>query len=390
VDREGRITSLALAQRPARALPGDDGGAWPGRLRVRLGYANAEDVILDVALDGAHTRISEARGLPAPDFVFANDGDFGYGIFLPDARSAAWFLQHAAELEDDLLRAMAWGAAWDLVREARMAPDLYATAALRAFENEDDEQIAALLLGRITHALDRYITAGTARTSLATALEDLLLRRVANDSLAYGLRRASLDALLAGAHSERGIRALKEYLRGARQFNGEPLGQPSRWAAVTRLLVLGDPDGPALFTTEQARDTTAEAARMAFIAGAAVRTARNKASYYQRYFEDESLNEEWVTSSLGAFNHPRHAELSLPFLSQALDAAVWLRDNRRIFFLPRWLDAFIGGHTTPDALHIVDAFLIEQADLPDDVRRRVLQARDELERAVRIRARSDS
>jgi aminopeptidase N len=98
-----------------------------------------------------------------------------------------------------------------------------------------------------------------------------------------------------------------------------------------------------------------------------------------------TLNEEWVTASLGAFNHPLHAHLSMPHLEPALEQAQWLRDNRRIFFLPRWLDAFIGGHSSPDALAIVDRFLARNPGLAPDVRRRILQARDELERAVRIR-----
>ncbi|CAN5890078.1 aminopeptidase N [soil metagenome] len=386
VDGAGAISALALVQRPARALPGDPGGWWPGRVRVRLGYADRDDVLLDVAFSGTRTVIGEARGLPAPDFVFANDGDFGYGIFLPDSRSGAWLLQHAGSLEDDLLRAMAWGALWDLVREGRIAPDLFATAALSAFRAERDEQIAGLLLGRLAYALERYMATSTDRVRLTAALEDMLLTRVANDTLGYGLRRSALDALLAGARSDRAVAVLREYLNGTRQFDGAPLGQPSRWAAITRLLALGDTQAAALFAAEQARDSTSEADRMAFIAGAAVPTAEAKTSYYDRYLRDESLNEEWVTASLGAFNSPLHTDLTLRFLAAALEAAPWLRDNRRIFFLPRWIDAFIGGHSSPQALHIVDVFLHENQDLPVDVRRRILQARDELELAVRIRA----
>ncbi|HEX2091294.1 MAG TPA: hypothetical protein VHG28_02785, partial [Longimicrobiaceae bacterium] len=70
---------------------------------------------------------------------------------------------------------------------------------------------------------------------------------------------------------------------------------------------------------------------------------------------------------------------------RALDDLVWIRDNRRIFFLPRWIGAFLGGQTGPEALAVVDAFLAEHGDLPVDIRRKVLQARDDLERTVRIR-----
>jgi aminopeptidase N len=385
LNADGRIASLVLSQRPARALPGDPGGWWPGRVRVRLGYHDSDDVVLDVSFSGANTQVRSARGLPAPDFVFANDGDFGYGIFLPDPRSAAWLLEHASTIEDGLLRAMSWGALWDLVREARMPPDLFAYAALRALPGERDEQVAALLLNRTAYALERFMPRGTLHAHVSRALEETLLARIADASLDYGSRRGSLDALLAGAHSPRATAVLKDYLAGRRLFEDRPLAQPSRWAAVTRLLVLNDPQAAELMRAEQARDSTPEARRMAFIAGAAVAGPDAKQRYFRRYFDDDALNEEWVTASLAAFNHPLHAELSLPFLDDALERAEWLRDNRRIFFLPRWLDAFIGGHASPEALAVVDRYLERNPDLPLDVRRRILQARDELERAVNIR-----
>jgi aminopeptidase N len=40
-------------------------------------------VILDVAFTGYRTDVAAARGLPLPDYVFANDGDFGYGSSCP-------------------------------------------------------------------------------------------------------------------------------------------------------------------------------------------------------------------------------------------------------------------------------------------------------------------
>jgi len=111
-----------------------------------------------------------------------------------------------------------------------------------------------------------------------------------------------------------------------------------------------------------------------------------RAEYFRRYLDDPALNEEWATASLAAFNDPAHPELSLPHLRASLDGLEWIRQNRRIFFLPRWVGAFVGGQTTPEALAVVDRFLAENPGLPLDIRRKVLQSRDELERTVRIRA----
>ncbi|HUH11598.1 MAG TPA: M1 family aminopeptidase [Longimicrobiales bacterium] len=381
---DGRIAELALVQRPVVALPGDPGGAWPGRVRVRLGYAG-DDVVLPVTFDGARTVVSQARGRPAPEFVWPNDGDFGYGTFLPDPRSAAWLLEHVGGIEDDLLRAMGWGALWDLVRERRLAAGDFVERALLELADEEDEQIASAVLGRAAYALERYLTDAPTAERLAAQLEELLLARATDPSLPYGLRKGALDAFLGSARTAAGMAALHAFLAGERRFDGDPLAQPSRWRALTRLLALGDPGADALYAAEQARDTTPEAARMAFIAGAAVPTADNKAAYFRRYFEDETLNEEWVTASLSAFNEPLHRPLVLPYLRPALERAEWIRDNRRIFFLPSWLSSFIGAHASRAALGEVDAYLAASPDLPADLRRRILQERDELARAVQVR-----
>ena len=50
-----------------------------------------------------------------------------------------------------------------------------------------------------------------------------------------------------------------------------------------------------------------------------------------------------------------------------------------------WLGAFIGGQQSVEALRAIDQFLETHPSLPADLRRKVLQTRDELERTVRIR-----
>jgi aminopeptidase N len=385
-----RITSLTLTQRPLRELPGDPGGAWPMKVRVRLAYGmgddgvRREDVVLDAIFRGTTAVVEGARGLPAPDWVWANEGDYGYGLFLLDDYSADSVAAQVGRVEDGLLRAMLWGALWDLVRERRMSPARFAGIALRELPAERDEQIAAQVLGRASTALVWYAADEDAER-LFPAWERLLLERASADSLPYGMRKASLDAFVESARTDSGRAALRAYLDGSRAFDGGEVKQPTRWSIVQRLLAVGDAGAQALYDAEVARDTTPEAARRAFVAGAAAPDAATKEAYFRRYLDDPRLNEEWVTASLGAFNDPAHAALSLPYLRPSLDRLEWIRDNRRIFFLPRWIGAFVGGHRSRQALEAVDRFLAETPGLPPDIRRKVLQSRDEMERTVLIR-----
>jgi aminopeptidase N len=382
--RDGRITRLALVQRPAQpALSG--AGAWPLKVQLLLHYPGAPAVRLPVELKGDTTVVAAAVGKPAPAFVFANDGDYGYALVLPDSASVAWLEQHVGEVQDDLLRALLWGAMWDLVRESQLDPRRYATMAMRALPTERDEQIAATLVGRLSTVVGRYADEST-RNVLLPAIEPLFLRGAADSTTAYGMRKAQLDAYIGLARTPAALAQLRQWLIG-NSAAGLPLRAPTRWSIVTRLIARGAPDAEALVAEERRRDATTEGQRQAFVAQAAQPDSAVKAALFTRWFADASLNEEWVTSSLRAFHDTDQQLLTRRYLTPALDTLPWIQQHRRIFFLGSWLSATIGGQSDAEALLLLDRWLAAHPTLATDLRQKILQARDELERTVRIRRR---
>jgi aminopeptidase N len=93
-----------------------------------------------------------------------------------------------------------------------------------------------------------------------------------------------------------------------------------------------------------------------------------------------------MQESLAFFHWPGQEALTLPYLRQALERLTWVKQHRRIFFLPAWIDAYVNAHSTPNALATVEEFLMPAAGLPDDIRNKLLQSAGELRRAVRLRA----
>ena len=156
---------------------------------------------------------------------------------------------------------------------------------------------------------------------------------------------------------------------------------------MTRLVARNAPGAEARLAAETRRDSTNEGRRLAFVAGAARPSAANKEALFAQWFNDAALNEEWVTSSLRAFNDPEHAALTRKFLEPALDTLPWIQKNRRIFFLGSWLGAVLSGQASAESLKAVDAWLASHPALPSDLRQKILQSRDELERTVAIRSR---
>ncbi len=382
--RDGRITHLSLAQHPVQTLSGP--GPWPMRTQVLLAYADQPPAVLPVELTGAVTEVADAAGRGAPAFVYANAGDYGYRLTRLDSASLAALEGGAlGRVEDGFLRAMLWGALWDEVRAARMDPAAFVRLAVRELPRERDEQIVPRLLARVRRALAAYLGPAE-REPLQPEVERLLWAGADDAAAPFGLRKTYLDAYVATAATPAGAATLAR-LVSSDSAAGAATGNPTRWEAVTRLLVLGAPDAERLLAEQAARDSSPDGRRRAFTAGAARGDSATKRTYFDRYFADRSLNEDWASASLGAFNAPEHQALTLPYLRPALDSLRYIQANRRIFFLGSWLGAFLGGQTGADALATVRRFLSVQRFLAPDLRRKVEENADELERTVKIRQR---
>jgi aminopeptidase N len=402
--RNGRIERLTLEQRAAQPLSGT--APWPMKVEVLLWYDGKPPVTLPVSFATETAEVTAARGLAAPNFVYANANDYGYGLFMLDERSVEYLLTHVrrwggatgthSSASDAFLRAMLWGSLWDLVRDARLDPSRYVNAALEALPIERDEQIASRLLGRVSRSIEAYLfsaentfaalSAGAESAEVLKRVEASFLRGATDTGSTYGLRKNHFDAYVSVARTPDGLKHLDAWLDSS-SAAGMPLRQPSRWSIVTALIARGWPSSEARLAAETKRDTTTGGKRRAFIAGAAFARQDVKRVYFDRYFRDSTLNEDWASASLSAFNASNQSALTLPFLRPALDTLPWIQAHRRIFFLGSWLGAFIGGQRSQDALAVVDKYLAEHPDLPKDLKLKVLQTRDDLERTVRIRSR---
>ncbi|MCC6319281.1 MAG: ERAP1-like C-terminal domain-containing protein [Gemmatimonadaceae bacterium] len=381
VVRDGRIVSFSLVQRPARALSGSR--PWPIRTELLAVFERGETLRIPLNITAETTWVAELAGRPAPQFIFANAQDQAYGLVLLDPGSVATLERDIGAIDDAFLRTMLWGALWDLVREATLGPDRFLRAALRELPGESDEQLVGGLLSRIARATTAYL-GDVQRAAFLPDVERVLLVGANDARRPYGVRKAHLDTYIRVAATAPAV-AILDGMLDSTTIVGDTLRAPARWALVTRLVTLDAPTASARLAAETARDQTPEGARRAFVAHAARTDAATKAEYFRRYFDDRDLNEDWATASLDAFNAVEAQRLTRPFLTAALDSLPWIQRNRRIFFVGAWINGFLDGQTGDEALQLVRAFLDARPQLAPDLRSKVLQAADELERTVRIR-----
>ncbi|HEX8922523.1 MAG TPA: ERAP1-like C-terminal domain-containing protein, partial [Pyrinomonadaceae bacterium] len=284
---------------------------------------------------------------------------------------------------DDFLRALLWGTLWDSVREAELAPTDYIELAIKLIPQERDEVTAQGVLSRVTAAFNRYLS-NAQRQELAPRLERVLSDRMLNAET-VGLRITSFRAFQSVALTNAARATLKRILRDELKIPGMQLRSRDRFDIITALLMRDDEDAPQLLEAQSKSDTTDDARRYAYAAGAARARADIKKKYFDAYLNDSKLAESWIESSFGPLNAIQQAELTLPYLDPALRELPRLKRTRKIFFVNGWLSAFIGGQCSEDAHQVVQDFLKRESSLDRDLRLKVLEVTDGLERCVRIR-----
>jgi aminopeptidase N len=379
----GRISSLTIKQEDVLG----EGGAWPMRVQLLLAYDDAPPETLTVMLSGSGaTRVPETVGKRRPAYVFANYNDYGYGRFLLDEKSERAVISRLGTVRDEFLRALLWGSLWDSVRDARLAPATYIDLAIRLVPAERDEVAVQSITNRAATAFNRYLSEAQMQ-EVAPRLERLFSASMLKAETA-GLRITYFRAFQSIAMTVEARTMLKKILRGELTIPGMTLRSRDRFDIITALLARGDEDAPALLEAQSRVDASDDGRRYSFAAGAARGDAATKKRYFESYVNDPKLAESWIEASLGPFNAIQQSDLTLPYLEPALRELPVLKRTRKIFFVNGWLSAFIGGQCDERALLLVQNFLQREGSLDRDLRLKVLEVADGLERCVRIRAKS--
>ena len=329
-----------------------------------------------------------AKRQSCPRFVFANDGDEAYGRFLLDPVSEAEVTReldrNAVATSAGLLHSQLWGALWDEVRVAKLSPQSYVELAIKTLPTERDESLNRIQGARLSASLHDYMGPQSKAAVLPRA------EAVAADKMmhadALGLRIVNFRTFTSVSETPAALGQVKALLDGSLVVPGMPLKLQDRWNLVGHLLAMADPEAEELVAKERARDRSGEAQKYTYAAGAGMPDLRVKARYFDEYLHSTTVQEDWITQSLRPFNSWNQSALTLPYLARALDALPEIKAHRKIFFLGAWLGAFVDGQNSAEAQNVVRQWLA-RTDVDPDLRLKVLEVSDALDRTVMIRAR---
>ena len=380
---DGTYTSFAVLQEADPEHP----TLRSHRLAIGL-YDRTEDGIVrrdrvELDVDGERTEVPELVGKARPDLLLVNDDDLTFTKIRLDERSLRTVMEDVGRIRDSLPRALAFGAAWDMTRDAEMPARDYVQLVISGIDGVDDVMVAQTLLRQATGALINYADPSwrpVGLSRLADRIQELLSAAEPGSDLQLAYANAFAGVAVDDGH----LSLLRGLLDGAITVDGLTVDTDLRWTLLRRLVATGWA-GETEIAAELKADPTATGQRHAAGARAAIPTPEAKATAWQRIVGEELANAEFRATLLG-FTEPGQAELYRPYVEKYFMhlAPAWEKWTGE--FAQSFAEIMYPGALVEEAtLERTDAYIAKESPAPA-LRRLLIEGRAGVERAMKARA----
>ncbi|GLW45615.1 aminopeptidase [Streptomyces sp. NBRC 14336] len=385
LDAEGRVAELAVLQEAAESHP----ELRPHRVAVGLYRKNGEALEryarVEADVDGPRTVVAELAGAGAPDLVLVNDDDLTYCKTRFDETSLAALRAGLGSITDPLARALCWSALWNMTRDALLPARDFIDLVLRFAAKETDIGVLQMLHAWAESAAVHY-TAPERRAVAGRLLAEGAARelRAAEPGSEHQLAWARFYARAAESPSD--FEQLTGLLDGTVTLPGLDVDQELRWAFLDALAA-HDVVGEKELAAELARDDTASGKRHQVRCLAARPQAAVKAQAWAQVVESDELSNALVEATIAGFERASQRELTAPYTPKYFAAIerVWAERSIQIGMLVV-SGLFPSLQESQETLDATDAWLDAHQDAAPALRRLVVEARDDLARALRGQA----
>lgn len=386
-ESNGVYEKVVVLQEPPVAPEGVAQTLRPHRVGVGLFNIQGGELKLtesfEIDVDGPATEVAELAGKPSADLLLLNHGDLTFVKIRLDEKSAKTAVTHLGDIKDSLSRALIWGAAWDMTRDAEMPTSDYLALVTNANLLEMEIGVVQMILLQARSAIEQYgdpSKIGQYRDELLNALLAQLPSAEAGGDHQLALVRNIAIVARTTEHSA----LLQAWLDG-QVPTGLVVDTDLRWSLVARLVALGALPESAI-DEELARDNTAGGQRQAAAARAGVPTEEGKQRAWSAVIDKDDLTNALLAATVGSFAQPDQRDLLKPYVERYFEVLddVWSsRTNEIAQTITRGL--YPSLLVSQDVLDKSDAFLAKTKDV--GATRLIRELRDNVARALVCQAR---
>jgi aminopeptidase N len=384
---DGTYSDFTITQEPPSAPAGLPPTLRSHRMAIGLydlvagQLTRRERFELDVV--GASTKVPALVGVKQPALLLLNDDDLTFAKVRLDEKSWRTAVEHLGVVDSSLARAIIWGAAWDMTRDAEVSTGDFLALVLSGIGQESDIGVVQGVLRQLKSAIDQF-AAPANRSGYLEQLANGVLGFAQDSEPGSDHQLAFARVFNSCATTSAHLDIVAGLLDGSIIWSGLKIDTDLRWSLLQRLVVTGRLAEDAI-EAELRSDDTATGRRQAAVAFAARPTMVAKELAWADIIDRTELPNAILEATIGGFVQPDQVELLVDYRTKYFAALpqVWAKRTMETAqsITMGLYPAFLVDKET---LAQTDAFL--SGDLNSALRRLVGEGRDGIERALRARA----
>jgi aminopeptidase N len=388
VDESGAYTSVVIEQEPPSSPEGVAQTLRSHRIGLGLydvtdgGVVRRDRIEIDVV--GARTEVPQLVGVRQPDLLLVNDDDLTFAKIRLDERSWHTATEHLGDIADSLARALIWGAAWDMTRDAEVSTGDFLRLVLSGIGRESDIGVVQGVLRQLKTAIDVY-AAPANRDGYLERLADAVRGHAEAAAPGSDHQLAYARAFISASRTDAQLDVVAGLLDGTVVWEGLAVDTDLRWYLLQRLVAAGRFDEDRI-QAELDSDDTATGRRQAAVARAARPTAAAKELAWADVVDRTDLPNAIMEATIGGFVQPDHVDLLEPYRARYFEVLprVW---GERTMEMAQAITVGLYPALLVDeeTIAATDAFLAQDG-LSSACRRLVGEGRDGVLRALMARA----
>ena len=384
---DGTYSDFTITQEPPSAPAGLPPTLRSHRMAIGLydlvagQLTRRERFELDVV--GASTKVPALVGVKQPALLLLNDDDLTFAKVRLDEKSWRTAVEHLGVVDSSLARAIIWGAAWDMTRDAEVSTGDFLSLVLSGIGKESDIGVVQGVLRQLKSAIDQF-AAPANRSGYLEQLANGVLGFAQDSEPGSDHQLAFARVFNSCATTSAHLDIVAGLLDGSITWSGLKIDTDLRWSLLQRLVVTGRLAEEAI-EAELRSDDTATGRRQAAVAFAARPTMVAKKLAWADIIDRTELPNAILEANIGGFVQPDQVELLADYRTKYFAALpqVWAKRTMEtaqsitMGLYPVFL-------VDEETLAQTDAFLA--GELNSALRRLVGEGRDGIERALRARA----
>ncbi len=371
-------SEIQIKQRPEYE---DSGKIWAQRFNYcqildTLKYKNEVELLAPI------TKV--INNTSQPDCILPSVDASGYGLFVMNDSSINYVINNIHLFDDNLMKGATLINLYENLLHSKIHPVEYIQMLKRLIAIENNEQILTLASNQLKFVF-WHLTSSKIRIKITEGIEDLIYDRI-NNIESLSSKKMLFKTWSNIVVSNSGLKKLNQIIK-KEKINKINLSERDLSMAVFNLCLKSN-DFDKEYIVSFANKIKDEELRkkMFFVSNVFTDNETELDGFVSSLKQLQNRKKEnWVLTAINYIHHPFKEEKSIKYLEEALAITETIKETGDIFFPIGWLNSSLSGYGSKEALQVVDYFFKDNPDFPEDLKLKVLQSRDIIERSSIIK-----